>query len=981
MIGSVIVGAAETGFARSFERRSDSLIEASNDLSRAMYLLAFASDALVPPLRTSVYVYRGDLDTDPQLRREAELGVLAAEQTIKHREQTIAQLEQAITDFDVRKGEIEERLREAAERFKSEMADYEQRLRDLATHFEAQLSHRDQQLREAEERALAGRGREAHALAVIEALQRNEEVLTANIARLEHDLAELGATNTYLIQRGEALEQHVYDARGKTEAAERLNREANQWVAQLQQSYDRMCRKADQLSARLERIENSSIWRASYPVRRIGSRFPRVSRSLRLTAKVAWWTLTLQLPQRVRLWQARRTGRNLEPPAPVVSVPLPGTAGASPAAADAAPAPAVEAIRIPHAAEPVVSVIISTYGQLQVTLACLRSIASHAPSAPIEVIVVDDAYPGPDDMGSLRAIPGIILLRNATNLGFLLSCNQAARTAKGKYIYFLNNDTELREGSIDRLVELLDSRPDVGLAGSKLLFPDGTLQEAGGILWNDATGWNYGRGENPNRPDFNYVREVDYCSGASLMVRRELFDSLGGFDKDFVPAYYEDADLAFRIRERGFKVFYEPRSEVIHLEGTSHGTDVSSGIKAHQLVNQQRMLTRWGETLAAENYASGQHVMRARDRAKARTVMLVLEHYALEPDRDAGSRSTLGILDSLLAAGWVVKFWPLNRVYSPTYTVAMEQRGIEVIDQRWTGDFETWMRQNGDELDHVLVIRPDTAAMTLPTLMVHTKAVLSYYGVDLHFARVRRQALLEGDEGRVREAEMLERLERRVWRNFDLVIYPSEAEAETVREMAPGAVVRAIIPFCFQTSPARTAPVATRRLLFVAGFAHAPNVDAAIFLIKKIIPALEALVGPVSVTLAGSNPTEQVRQLAGKDVTVTGYVTEQELAGLYETHRAAVVPLRFGAGVKGKVIEALSRGLPVVITSVGAQGIDGVADVVPVHDEAEDIARELARLLTDDDAWIRQSHAQTAFASENFSPAAMQRSVLKAYET
>jgi len=303
-----------------------------------------------------------------------------------------------------------------------------------------------------------------------------------------------------------------------------------------------------------------------------------------------------------------------------------------------------------------------------------------------------------------------------------------------------------------------------------------------------------------------------------------------------------------------------------------------------------------------------------------------------------------------------------------------------VIDQRWPGDLETWMRQNGGELDQVLAVRPHIALDVLPQVAPHTAAKLSFYGVDLHCARMRRQAQMEGSADLMRGAAEMEQMERRVWRRFDLIIYPSEEEAIAVREMAPDALVRGITPFCFDTYPARIAPPKEQTILFVAGFAHPPNIDAATLLIREVLPQLEREIGPVKVVLAGSNPTEAVRALAGDNVEVTGYVTDEELGALYERQRVSVVPLRFGAGVKGKVVEALSRGLPLVTTSIGAQGIRGLAEVVPVQDDVPGLVAALKRLLTDDAAWIAQSQAQLAFAQEFFSAAAMKHSVLAAME-
>ncbi len=366
-------------------------------------------------------------------------------------------------------------------------------------------------------------------------------------------------------------------------------------------AWDRIDEAVANLVLRVEQRVADRAWRLPLSIRRVHPVALWIYR-------IAWWTLTLRLPLHAAYWVRVRLRRRLAARRPHHREP------------DAAiPAPPASTIRLRNAAHPTVSVIIPTYGQVPCTLRCLAAIAAHPPAAPIEVIVVDDASPDPA-VADLKQVEGIRLIRNPTNLGYLRTCNEAARLAIGTHLLFLNNDTEPRANWLDEMLRLANTRSDIGAVGAKLVYADGTLQEAGGIIWNDATGWNYGRGDDPDKPEYNYVREADYCSGAALLVPRAVFAALDGFDPRYAPAYFEDTDLAFRLRQAGYKVLYEPRAVVMHHEGVSHGTDTRLGVKASQEINRHRFIARWAEILATQHLAPGTEVQRARDRVYAPSV-------------------------------------------------------------------------------------------------------------------------------------------------------------------------------------------------------------------------------------------------------------------------------------------------------------------------------------------------------------------------
>jgi len=355
---------------------------------------------------------------------------------------------------------------------------------------------------------------------------------------------------------------------------------------------------------------------------------------------------------------------------------------------------------------PMVSIIIPVYNQWNYTYKCIKSIQETVKSVSYEIIIGDDCS-SDETKEAKNYIQNAKVVRNDPNLGFLRNCNNAAKEAKGKYIILLNNDTIVLEKWLESLVETIEGDKEIGLIGSKLIYPDERLQEAGGIIWNDASGWNYGRLDDPNKAEYNYLKEVDYISGASIMISAKLWNEIGGFDERYVPAYYEDSDLAFEVRKRGYKVVYQPKSMVVHYEGISHGTDESSGLKAYQVKNKEKFFNKWKEVLKKDHFENGKEVYWARDRSRGKKTILIIDHYVPHFDKDAGSKNVFNYIKTFLKMGYNVKFLADNFAKLEPYSSILEQMGVEVLcGEYYAENWEKWIKHNANRIDFAYLNRP-----------------------------------------------------------------------------------------------------------------------------------------------------------------------------------------------------------------------------------------------------------------------------------
>jgi GT2 family glycosyltransferase len=627
-----------------------------------------------------------------------------------------------------------------------------------------------------------------------------------------------------------------------------------------------------------------------------------------------------------------------------------------------------QTLLFPAESTPQISIIIPVYNNFNYTYLCLQSILVNTPNIPYEIIIADDN--SSDETIDLdQYVKNVCIVKDGINRGFLLNCNNATQHARGKYILFLNNDTQVQPQWLSTLLELIESDEKIGMVGSKLVYPDGRLQEAGGIIWNDASGWNYGHLDDPMKPEYNYVKEVDYISGASLMIRKSLWKSIGGFDERYVPAYYEDSDLAFEVRKHGYKVVYQPKSVVIHFEGISNGTDLSSGIKQYQVINHEKFFNKWKDVLEKDHFPNAENIFLARDRSRDKKHILIIDHYVPHYDQDAGSRTVYGYIKFFISEGYSIKFIGDNFFQHEPYTSSLEKLGVEVLYGNWYfSNWQDWFKQNGSHFTIVFLNRPHISEKYIDFISQNSESKIWYYGHDLHCLRERREYDLSKKKEFLNNSFFWEKKEFSLMRKADISLYPSQEEVKYIHRIDKSINVQAIPAYLFEHFISSEYNERTKDIIFIGGFKHTPNIDGALWFVREIWPLILSILPDLKFYILGSHPTQEIQQLDNNiNIFVTGFVSDGELLQYYKNARIVIVPLRFGAGVKGKVVEALFNEKPIITTSIGAEGLDEAAEYMIIKDDPSEFAQSVIELYQNDEMLKKYSQFGKTYCQKYFS--------------
>ena len=617
---------------------------------------------------------------------------------------------------------------------------------------------------------------------------------------------------------------------------------------------------------------------------------------------------------------------------------------------------------VPFSSAPLVSVVVPVHNQWPMTCKCLHSLVNADTTLPIEILVVDDASTDATP-ARLAEVAGLRTIRLEDNVGFTLACNAAVAEVKSPYVVLLNNDTEVQTGWLDALYDTATALEDVGLVGARLIYPDGSLQEAGGIIFGDGNAWNYGRGFSGDDPRCLHRRTVDYVSGAAMLIKKEFFTEIGGFDSRFAPAYYEDVDLAFSARAAGLRVIYEPNAIVVHHEGASHGTDVAAGLKSYQRRNRSLFAEKWRDQLSTQG-TPGSPIDLLRNFGAPRR-LLVIDYMVPRPDRDAGSRRMRILLDILQDFGYAVTFIPDNGASFEPYISELRGCGIEVLH----GPPHDQLERIGTNIDSILISRLAVAEKWIPVLRkTFPDTPIIFDTVDLHHVRESRRADLVGTNAARSTARTVKRRELAMVAAADSTLVVSSVERDTVLAEIPSALV-AVVPTVELPADRGEGFGSRSDLLFVGSFDHPPNIDAVRWFTNEVLPLVRRKRPDIRLKVVGSGPLDDIKMFAGAAVEIVGWV--HDLEPIYAQALVSVAPIRYGAGVKGKIGDALRHGLPVVSTPLGVEGM-GLRNEhhVLLAESPEAFADQVVRMASDRTLWEQLSEQGYEEITRRFSSSA-----------
>ncbi len=616
--------------------------------------------------------------------------------------------------------------------------------------------------------------------------------------------------------------------------------------------------------------------------------------------------------------------------------------------------------------DPVVTIIMVLYNQAPLSFSCLNSIKKHV-KLPIQLIIIDNNSTD-ETPQLLEQIKGAIIIRNKKNFHFIHACNQAIDHINTEYTLFINNDVELIEDSISIAFEQLSSNKDYGAIGGKIILPNGMLQEAGNIVWNDGTCLGYGRGQSPHLLQFNFMRNVDYCSAAFLMTRTELFKKHGGFDPLFKPAYYEETDYCLWLHEKGFKVIYHPQIAIRHFEFGSNSEDHANLLikKNHKTFYKKHQLK-----LTLHQTANKNNISVARFAASSQNQKRILYVDARIPHRDdgAGFPRSNTILQCMIELGYQVSIYPLNHStdHSREEMYRDIDNSIEIIYSKGFEGFKRHLQSHSNIYNLLWISRPHNlnAFNKLLSKDIFNGDII-YDCEAIYAERKIHKMKLEGVNLDQNQVDEMIGKELQLTHFAHKIVTVSDADAIKFKNL--GKSNTTTLGHLLKLKPNKYSYGERKDLLFVGNLDHddSPNVDSIIWFTNEVWPILKSNLPELKFHIIGSPKSLKIAELKMDDVIIHGKV--EDTSSFYNKCRVFVAPTRFAAGIPYKIHKAASHSLPVISTDLlGRQlGWKHQEEIMLSTIDAEEFAKACMDLYNSASLWEHiQENASEKLANES----------------
>jgi glycosyltransferase involved in cell wall biosynthesis len=558
----------------------------------------------------------------------------------------------------------------------------------------------------------------------------------------------------------------------------------------------------------------------------------------------------------------------------------------------------------------------------------------------------------------------------STSVAKVTEVNLAAQKAKGTLLFILTSGADMQPGCVAELLRTYETLDEAAISACHLQV-NNLLWFVGGNINRDGTLSDRGYDIDPNHYSLASLCDVDFCPLGSLLISHKSWENLGGLKEEFATFNYAFADACLRLRRAQHAVLCQPLARIVNTYALPVEDPWADAL------DRRLFRTIWDVELTLNPF------LLSASRSDSCPHILFVDHLIPEPDKDAGSAATFSYVQIFLKMGYRITFVAANsQVYAGRYTDDLRRMGVICPCEPISTDAGVFIEENCHRFDVIMLFRVHTANQFMDVIKRQAPdARIIFNTVDLHFLREERQALFSKSPALLDQSYITRLAELNIIARSDCSIVLSQFEYDLISSTIPEANV-SLIPIALEI-PGRHAEFGLRNnIVFIGGFLHRPNVDSIIWFTSAVWPEVLKLSDDISLLIVGSNAPPEVKSLHSPNDRINFIGQVENLDDLFHSCRLSVAPLRYGSGIKGKIITSLAYGVPCVATPEAAEGmgLKAGAEIIIASDPS-DYAHTIVEVYNDRDLWYSISDQGLSFAEANFSIKSITSKVRNMLET